>query len=222
MLHRVSLAAAVLAAASFFGIAESADANVIRQLTATPSCDGSGECALAVSGFTPYTLNQSMPTAVIDIDIDSPLHVQLFDTDASTETIHLSGIGGFIFAGSLRTTIELTDENGQVITGSAVTRQFTSTGGVFFRLLFNVDYPLSEVIFHDVRITHTLVSPDPNDFFENAVFRNVTFGAFDDNSNVGGRQLPEPATIALFGLGLAGLGVAVRRRRAARSALRPN
>ena len=43
---------------------------------------------------------------------------------------------------------------------------------------------------------------------------NVTFGDFDDGSNVGVWELPEPATIALFGFGLAGLGVATWRRRA--------
>ena len=39
------------------------------------------------------------------------------------------------------------------------------------------------------------------------IIDNVTFG------NAVATQLPEPGTLALFGLGLLGLGIAVRRRR---------
>ena len=213
MLWRTSFAV-LLAAFLAIGVSRSADAVIMQSLTGTPSCDGAGTCNLAVSGMGSISLG-SETTAVLDIAIPFPNHIELLDVaEPFSEDYTISGPGNFQLTGLLRVTFAWLDMNGAVLPGG-LSFTIERDGGVFGEITRSTDVGFDSVIFHGLRITYELINPQfGQGFMQTGADFNVTFGDFDDGSNVGVWELPEPATIALFGLGLAGLGVAMWRRRA--------
>jgi hypothetical protein len=68
-------------------------------------------------------------------------------------------------------------------------------------------------LFYDLTSPITSFSVDLDDYFlDNPGFSHVTF--FDTGSTTPPNDVPEPGTLAVFGLGLLGLGLAARRRKA--------
>ena len=103
-----------------------------------------------------------------------------------------TAIGFDLFAMSASTTldIELFDAFGGALGSTSVTGVNGATP-TFFGVLSDMG-AIGQL---------TIGNPDVAEFIDNITFGNAV------------TQLPEPGTLALFGLGLLGLGVAVRRRR---------
>jgi hypothetical protein len=76
---------------------------------------------------------------------------------------------------------------------------------------FDIKQANGFALFYDLTAPITSFSVDLDDYFpNNPGFSHITF--FDTGSTT--TQVPEPGTLAVFGLGLLGLGLAARRRKA--------
>lgn len=103
----------------------------------------------------------------------------------------------------------LLDENGNAIltSSSALTASPDAT-----TTIRGFDFANPDIVFSGIRFSLTL----PDDLGAEVVSASLQLNGLilDTTFTVRGpQQLPEPATLALFGLGIAGLGLALRRRK---------
>ena len=156
-----------------------------------------------------FNLSCSSPTATVtdggtpEFELQSSSGSALFGIDVSGDSVLMTGLTSLAIGGpNLLTLGDLiwVNDPGATITGitnflvSGVTEQFVGIGDGLVE---------SDVSFAANSVTIDYTSTDWSD----GAF--VSFDLVTTHS-----ALPEPATLALFGLGLAGLGFVARRRRA--------
>lgn len=113
----------------------------------------------------------------------------------------------------------LSDEFGANIQGPSQTGRTTNSDWYRYSLAFFF-IPFDEFIFHDVHFTITLAPFELDEEFVSIESASLILQSFGDDGflEVGEwtsdpTDIPEPATLGLFAIGLAGLGVMTRRRR---------
>ena len=187
-------------------------------ITGTPSCvSGGGDCTVTIAPTT-RTLDAGNGFAtVFEIVLDNMQHIELIDTDSAGEFVTSSmpinnttsidiGVGA---------DVGFSDENGNIIDPPGILSAGGAgigVGGSIIGLSLTIDTVLTSLIFHDLLYTVDCgACVDPID----VTLNSVRFFNFDPESNVGVWGVPEPSTLAIFGLGLAGLGWLRRRGQAA-------
>lgn len=186
-------------------------------VSGTPDCRQNGPIFLCDISFPSVSSSLGVDEPfIVDITLADMQHVELLDSDPSNEAF-IFGYGVDNSANSTTTKIRIDiaflDENGSVldppgalapfvfqnVTAGAIGR-FTST------LLTTIDF--TPVLFHQLRVTLT-----PDASLELTDFDRLGFSGLDDTSNVG-TWIPEPGTATLVCIGLVGLAMQGRPRRA--------
>ena len=160
------------------------------------------------SSQSPFNLSCSSPTATVtdggtpEFEIQSPSGGGIFAIDISGDSVRMTALGPLFVGGPnllMLGDLIWANDPGATITGitnflvSGVTQQVVGVGDGLVE---------SDVSFAANSVAIDYTSTDWSD----GAF--VSFDLVTTHS-----VLPEPATFALFGLGLAGLGLAARRRR---------
>lgn len=171
-----------------------ADPNVnYGGVTGTGAADGTLVAEFAVvPGLGGGTLNSSITDGAIDVTLQATSITAgfLFLNDGVTD------VSTLLDDNNEPLLISFTDSNFDVATGAVGDPSVpTTAGGIFNTGIAGGTAP-------------------PGDFANDGVFRPLDFFAIEDGSIRLG-LLPEPGTMAIFGLGLLGLGLAVRRRQRA-------
>lgn len=170
----------------------------------------------SINNFTPFTVG-SGDTINLQIRFTNNQHLEIFDRGTVGENFAFtmsgapsSNIGTAFSFGT--TTLSFVDFGGDLLnsTVSGSPRFTTNTSALIVEA--RSQFTNSSFLFRGINLSVELPTNLPTDFSYQISSLNMSFVAGD--ILVGVSAVPESSTLAIFGIGLAGLGFA-RRRRAA-------
>lgn len=198
--------------AGTLALAEPAQAVVVHK-TGVPSCDGTGNCMVALNNTMIFQGIAPDRPVTIDIVFEDMLRMELLKPGGGPVKVGLKLTIGNPSEPVVTYSIALgfSDQNGN----SLLNLGLLSNGQLQFG--FEIDgledefpSPVEKIAFSSLQLTVTVSSPS-NGLLQFVGLDKITFGNFDAGSNV--NKIPEPASLALYAIGLGALGVVTRRRR---------
>lgn len=201
--------------AAILALTAPAQAVVVKK-TGVPSCDGTGNCMVSLTDTMIFQGIAPDRPVTIDIVFEDMLRMELLKPGGGPVKMGLKLVIGNPSEPVVTYSIALgfSDQNGN----SLLNLGLLSNGQLQFG--FELDglddefpSPVEKIAFSSLQLAVTVSSPS-NGLLQFVGLDTITFENFDAASNV--NKIPEPASFALFAIGLGALGAMLGRRRVSR------
>lgn len=187
---------------------------ILVDATGTAACPGTLiTCDVTLSGLSGTQALSDSDQLVLTVTLDSLQHLELFDNSGS-EIINLHSNSTILsntlgVPNNIAVDFDFLDMDGLVLASISSTIIMGGGDTCTGCGMSGFSFP-SSVLFHGFIITLTPNSSGMSINLGN--LQTIQFQSFGADSNVGVWEVPEPGTLAIFGMGLLGLA-AMRRRK---------